>query len=223
MFDGIAREGMRRFKTRRVESVFRLKQVELPVDESFDLRLPMAAECFRLFSHAGSLQIGNQINNHQFVVESCSVCRPAFDLHGNGEQRDRSPISPAQILDRGQSSLNLRIVFRHAIHAVVEQDDVRVIIDPPQVALAVASRVETLAIRLPVGDAVDGVRKRLFPRLLQPAPDKILEVVIERLNLSLHWELGVLGGKVGGLAESGIVTGDGIDAPTLDAIIVVRT
>ena len=99
----------------------------------------------------------------------------------------------------------------------------RIIVDAPDVALAVAARVSALAISFPIGNAIDRVRIRLVRGLLQATPNEILDVVIERLDFALHRKLGILGGEVSGLAKAGIVTRHFIDAPTLNAIVVVRT
>jgi len=90
-------------------------------------------------------------------------------------------------------------------------------------ALAIAARVGALTISFPIGDAIDRVRVRLVRGLLQPAPDEILDVIVERIDFTLHRELGVLGRDVSGLAESRIVARHFIDAPTLNAIVVVGT
>src|SRR5215831_4779838 len=89
--------------------------------------------------------------------------------------------------------------------------------------LTVATRIEALTIRLPVRNAIDAVWIRLAGGLLQSTPDKIPDVVIERLDFSRHRELGVLGGQISRLAEPWIVAGHFVDAPTLNPVIVVRT
>ena len=90
-------------------------------------------------------------------------------------------------------------------------------------ALAVATTIKTLAICFPIGDAIDRVRIRLVGGLLQSAPNKIPDVVIERLDFTLHRKLGILGGEVRRLAKAGVVAGHLINAPTLNAVVVVGT
>src|SRR6185369_4153470 len=66
-------EGMRGFEAGRVKGVFGLKQVELSVDESFDLLLPMTFQLFRLCVPSFGLQVCDQIHDHAFVIESRSI------------------------------------------------------------------------------------------------------------------------------------------------------
>ncbi len=113
------------------------------------------------------------------------------------------------------------MVLRHTVQAEVHQRDVRVVVDPPDVLAPGAAGVLALAVRLPVGDAVDAVGERLLRRALQPAPDEVLDVVVERVHLALHRHLRVLRGQERGLAEAGIVARDRVDAPAADAVVVV--
>src|SRR5262245_36252897 len=99
----------------------------------------------------------------------------------------------------------------------------RVIVNAPKVTLPVAPGIGAFAIGLPIRNSVDAVRVWFAGCLLQAAPDKILDVVIERFDLALHRELRVLGGEISGLAQSGVVASDFIDAPTLNPVIVVGT
>src|SRR5262249_16658175 len=105
----------------------------------------------------------------------------------------------------------------------VHQHDVWVIVDTPDMLLSVAARIDGVSISLPIRDAIDGVRIRLLSGLLQPSPNKILDVVIKGFNFVLIRKFGVLGGQIGGVGQSGIITCHSIDTPTLNAIVIVRT
>ena len=81
----ITREGVRGFETGRVESVFRLKQVQLTADKSLHLLVPVTLQLFSLGGHGFRLKVGNQIDDHTFVVKPRAISRPVLNLHGHGE------------------------------------------------------------------------------------------------------------------------------------------
>ena len=69
-----------------------------------------------------------------------------------------------------------------------------------------------VAVDVPVRRAVDAVGVgRLVAAALELAPDEMLEVVLDRLDLFLVRKDDVLGREEGGLAEAGIVAGQGVD------------
>ena len=68
------------------------------------------------------------------------------------------------------------------IHVVVEKNDVRVIVDSPDVLLSAGVVLWAVAIHLPVRNSIDSVGVRLFVGLLQAPPDKRLEIVFDGVN-----------------------------------------
>ncbi len=104
---------------------------------------------------------------------------------------------------------HLRIELRDVEHPVIQHDDVRIVVDAPDVRLAVASRVRARAVRLEVGDAVDGVGIRLLVGHLHPAPEILADVELEAFDLLLIRKEDVLRGDVRRPRIPGIVVGVG--------------
>ena len=91
-----------------------------------------------------------------------------------------------------------RILLGNLVHVEIEHHDVRVVVRPPHVLLVqilqrgraggqvfgIILAPPRVAVDEPVGRAVDPVRIRpLVVAALEPAPDEVLDVVLERLNL----------------------------------------
>ena len=113
------------------------------------------------------------------------------------------------------------MVLRHPVHAQVHERDVRVVVDPPQVLPARTPGVVALAVCLPVRDTIDAVGEGFFGGPLQSAPNEVLDVVVEGLDLFLDRGFRILGGKEGRLAQPGVVAGDLVDPPAHDTVVVV--
>ena len=105
---------------------------------------------------------------------------------------------------------------------MIDQDDVRIIIRAPEMEFPLGSGIAALAVGFPVRNAIDSIGRGFVSAALQAAPDKMLEVMVERFDFRLHREPGVLRGQKCRLGQPGIVTRHLIDAPAFDAVIVVR-
>jgi hypothetical protein len=85
---------------------------------------------------------------------------------------------------------------------VVEQDNVRVIIDAPEMFFAARIVFRRIAIHPPVGNSVDGVGIRFFIRLLEPSSDEIAKIVFDSVDFLLGGIDDIFSSNIGGFAQS---------------------
>ncbi|BDI32458.1 hypothetical protein CCAX7_45090 [Capsulimonas corticalis] len=95
----------------------------------------------------------------------------------------------------------------------------RVIVDPPEVFFAVVG-VWAVTQDFPIRNAVDGVRVGLLVRLLKAAPDEVLDVILDGVDLALIGIVDVFCRDIPRFAERGVVAGDGVGP---QAVQIVRT
>src|SRR5204863_7192960 len=101
--------------------------------------------------HSFSFEVAYHVYDDPLIVKTSSKGRPAFNLKRHREQRVCGTVCTAKIFRCGQSRLYLWETLRHAIHAVIEQDDVRIIVDTPDMSLTIAARVGDIAVCFPIG------------------------------------------------------------------------
>jgi hypothetical protein len=162
----------------------------------------------------------DQLGNERLVHRADGVRRPFLDLVRDRPIGDGGAVGALEVLRGARMLDHLRIEARDLIHPVIQHDDVRVVVDPPEVGSAVAARVATLAIHLPVGDAVDAVGISLLFRHLHPAPQVLADVALEAVDLRLVREEDVLRRDERGPGVAGVVVGVG--QPGREAVTVFR-
>jgi len=171
---------------------------------------------------ADLIQFFNELGNDHLVIKARLVCGPASYSHRNGKHAERRAIGAFEIGRPVELHLHPWVVAGNSVHAEVHDDYVWVVVTAPDVTLALVSGIAAVAILLPVRDTVDAVAIRLFRRALQTAPDKVLDIVVQRFYFVRVGKFSILAGKVGWLTQARIIAGYFIYAPSLDAVVVIR-
>src|SRR5215471_17527535 len=95
----------------------------------------MLAKFVRFLLATVLLECSDQIGDDDLIVCSSFVSRPLHNLHWNREERDRCSVGTFQISGRIKVVSHSRIIARDEIHVVVESDNVRVVVDAPDMLL----------------------------------------------------------------------------------------
>ena len=162
----------------------------------------------------------DQLGDERLVHRADGVGRPFLDGDRHGPIRDRGAIGALEVGRRVELLDLVRVELRDLIHPVVEHHDVRVVVDAPDVRLAVAPFVGARAVGPEVRDAVDGVGILLLVRHLHAAPQVLADVELEAVNLGLVRQEHVLRREERRPRVPGIVVGVG--QPGRQAVAIFR-
>src|SRR5450755_303374 len=152
------------------------------IDEILDLGLPVSSEFIGLVPSAIFFERTDQIGDYQFVIGSGFIGGPFHCFHGNSEECDGRAIGALEIAVLIQVMHHGGIIFGDEIHLVVQQDDVGIIVNSPDVLFAALVVVLAFAVGFPVRNAVDRIRIGLLVGLLQAAPDVVANVIFQRID-----------------------------------------
>lgn len=87
--------------------------------------------------------------------------------------------------------------------------------------LSAVPRIRGIPQRMPVRDSIDAIGKRLILRLLQPSPNEMLYVVIQRVDLGLGRMYGLERRQERRLGKPRVIAAHLINPPSADLIIIV--
>ncbi len=226
-------DSMRCFERSRVKWILRIKRIRIVINKILDLLLPLSAQPVRPLPPALLLKRVDQVNNQHLIVQAESISPvPSGSVReivqpGKPEVGFRRPECPLQVTRTVQVVRRSWVELRNLVHVKVEHDHMRIIVAAPDMFQTFPLGPEpvlTVPVLIPVGHAIDKVRVRLFDiRALQPAPYKLLNVVLDRINLLLLGEMHVLRRNERRLRQSRVVAGQRITVPAVESARVLRT
>ena len=231
-------ESIGRLERRAVKSVLGAERIEVVIDEVLDLLLPLVAQPGGLLGKAFLLERVDQLEHDELVVEAplvgvvvLRIDLVGIDIKGAG----RFP-GAVEIAGGVEVLRHLGVHLGDLVHVEVEHDHVRVVVGAPdmllgQIAqrrraggelLGVGLAPRRVAVDVPVRRAVDAVRiGALVVAALQPSPDEVLQVILQRLDLLRVGEGDVLRCQIRRFAEARIVAGQSVDHAVQEDVRVV--